>query len=150
MSSNSSLPNGFPQPPSGAGAPEGILTRPVLRASPGARLLLVRDDGAPATVRVRPCFPWSEPHRHFSLRDGEDRELALVDDPAALDPASRQALEDALAQAGFVFRVKRVVDIEEEIEIRHWTVDTEQGSRRFQDAPGRLAARVAGRRPPGA
>jgi hypothetical protein len=46
--------------------------------------------------------------------------------------------------------VKRVVDIEEEIEIRHWTVDTEQGSRRFQDAPGRLAARVAGRRPPGA
>jgi hypothetical protein len=31
-----------------------------------------------------------------------------------------------------VFEVTRVVDIDEEIEIRNWLVETRQGSRRFQ------------------
>ena len=89
-------------------------------------------DGAPVPVRLRQCFPWSEPGRHLSLRDGEDREVALVEDPAALPPASRDALERALAEAGFVLEVTRVLDIEEEVEIRQWTVETRQGRRKFQ------------------
>ena len=79
--------------------------------------LVAEVDGAPVSVRLRQCFPWSEPHRHLSLRDGEDREVALVEDPA---------------EAGFVFRVTRVHSIDEEVEIRHWRVDTEQGARSFQ------------------
>ena len=89
-------------------------------------------DGAAIPVRLRQCFPWSEPCRHLSVRDAEDREVALVEDPAALPPASRDALERALAEAGFVLEVTRVLDIEEEVEIRHWTVDTLQGRRSFQ------------------
>ena len=89
-------------------------------------------DGAPVPVRLRQCFPWSEPGRHLSLRDGEDREVALVADPAELSPASRDALERTLAEAGFVLEVTRVLAIEEEVEIRHWTVDTAQGHRSFQ------------------
>lgn len=89
-------------------------------------------DGAPVAVRLRQCFPWSEPCRHLSLRDGEDREVALVEDPAALSPASRDALERALAESGFVLEVTRVLAIDEEVEIRHWTVDTAQGRRTFQ------------------
>ena len=88
--------------------------------------------GAPVSVRLRQCFPWSEPCRHLSLRDGEDREVALVEDPAALPAASRDALERALAEAGFVLEVTHVRSIDEEVEIRHWSVDTAQGSRTFQ------------------
>ena len=88
--------------------------------------------GAPVSVRLRQCFPWSEPCRHLSLRDGEDREVALVEDPAALPAASRDALERALAEAGFVLEVTHVRSIDEEVEIRHWTVDTAQGRRSFQ------------------
>jgi len=83
-------------------------------------------------VKLRQCFPWSEPTRHLSLRDGDDKEIALVDDPASLDAESRQALELALADAGFVLEVTRVLEIEEEIEIRQWTVETRQGNRSFQ------------------
>jgi hypothetical protein len=89
-------------------------------------------DGEAVTVRLQQCFPWSEPHRHLSLRDGDGQEVALVDDPAELEPASRAALERALAAAGFVLRVTRVRSIDEEVEIRHWQVDTEQGPRAFQ------------------
>ena len=100
--------------------------------SAGDGHLLAIVDGAAVAVRVRQCFPWSEPCRHLSLRDAEDREVALVDDPAALAPASREALEGALAEAGFVLEVTRVLDVDEEVEIRHWTADTAQGRRTFQ------------------
>ncbi|MEP6689906.1 MAG: DUF1854 domain-containing protein [Gemmatimonadaceae bacterium] len=90
------------------------------------------EDGNSVTVTVRQCFPWSEPHRHLSLRDDDQAEVALVDDPASLAPASRRALEQALADAGFVLEVTRVLEIEEEVEIRQWTVDTAHGRRLFQ------------------
>ena len=88
--------------------------------------------GRSVPVKLRQCFPWTEPTRHISLRDSEDKEVGLVEDPASLDDESRQALELALAVAGFVLEVTRVVDIEEEIEIRQWKVETKQGLRSFQ------------------
>ena len=111
---------------------EGEETRaPVLRMAPDGRLL-VMIDGAPVPVQLRQCFPWSQPCQHLSLRNDEDREVAIVDDPAELEPESRRALEHALAEAGFVLEVTRVVSIEEEVEIRQWIVETEQGPRSFQ------------------
>lgn len=103
----------------------------VLRSAGDGRLLAIVD-GEPVAVRLRQCFPWSEPHRHLSLRDKEEREIALVEDPAALGPESRQALEQALAEAGFVLEVTRVLSIDEEVEIRQWRVETRQGARSFQ------------------
>lgn len=83
-------------------------------------------------VKLRQCFPWSEPTHFISLRDSDDKEIALIDHPSSLDDDSRQALELALAEAGFVLDVTQVVNIEEEIEIRQWTVVTKQGRRSFQ------------------
>ncbi len=85
-------------------------------------------------VKPVPCFPWSEPGHYVSLRDDDDAELGLVVDAEDLAPDSRQALRAALAEAGFVFEVTRVVDVTEEIEIRTWTVVTGQGPRTFQTA----------------
>ena len=102
-----------------------------LRSAPDGRLIAHTARG-PVPVRVRQCFPWSEPQRHLSLRDSEDRDVALVDDPASLGAASREALERALAEAGFVLEVTRVVSIEEEVEIRQWEVETRHGPRSFQ------------------
>ena len=103
----------------------------VLRSAGDGRLFAVVD-GEAVAVRLRQCFPWSEPHRHLSLRDDDDEEVALVEDPAALAPESRRVLEQALADAGFVLEVERVLSIEEEVEIRQWTVETRQGARCFQ------------------
>jgi hypothetical protein len=103
----------------------------ILRATDDGRLVVV--DGDMSTpVRLRQCFPWSEPHRYLSLRDAKEREIALVDDPALLGRESRDALDRALAIAGFVLTVTRIVEIEEEVEIRQWTVDTPHGRRSFQ------------------
>ena len=103
----------------------------VLRSSSDGRLVAMIE-GEPVAVRLRQCFPWSEPDRHLSLRDGEDNEIALVRDPTDLDADSRGALERAVAEAGFVLEVTQVVSIEEEVEIRQWVVETRQGRRSFQ------------------
>ena len=110
---------------------EQVDETPTLRIATDGRLI-VMVDGAPVPVRLRQCFPWSEPGLHLSLRDDADREVAIVDDPAELDAESRVAIEQALAEAGFVLEVTRVLDIDEEVEIRQWTVETQQGNRLFQ------------------
>jgi len=104
---------------------------PMLRIAVDGRLVVLVD-GEPVPVRLRQCFPWSEPRLHLSLRDDQDREVAIVDDPTELEPESRRAIEHALAEAGFVLEVTRVLDIDEEVEIRQWTVETRQGRRSFQ------------------
>jgi hypothetical protein len=83
-------------------------------------------------VQLRMCFPWSEPSRFISLRDDEDEEVGLVEDPSSLDAASRQALDLALAESGFVLLVRQILSVEEEVEIRQWAVETEHGRRTFQ------------------
>ena len=87
-----------------------------------------------APVLPTRCFPWGEPDRWVSLRDGDGKEVALVEDPCELDAASRDALETALRETAFVFEVTRILAIEEEVEIRTWTVQTRQGVRKFQTA----------------
>ena len=83
-------------------------------------------------VSVRACFPWSQPTHFVSLRDGDENEFALISDLEDLDPESRQALDGALAEAGFVLEVDGIESVDEEIEIRSWKVSTRQGPRAFQ------------------
>ncbi len=89
-------------------------------------------NGSAKPVRVHRCFPWSEPGRYVSLRDDDDEEFALVGGLEELGGESRRALESALAEAGFVLEVTRIADVDEEIEIRTWKVETRQGARSFQ------------------
>lgn len=94
--------------------------------------LWARHGGEARAVAVRRCFPWSESGRYISLRSDDQGEVALVKDPERLAPESRAALAQAMAEAGFLFDVVRVREIEEEVEIRHWKVETRQGPRTFQ------------------
>jgi hypothetical protein len=66
------------------------------------------------------------------LRDSEESEFALVHKPGELSVESRAILEEALIEAGFVLKIVRVLDVDEEVEIRNWRVETEQGPRSFQ------------------
>ena len=84
------------------------------------------------SVWVRRCFPWSEPARFISLLDKDENEFALVQDLDELRSSSREVLEEAMVEAGFVLEIVRIFDIDEEVEIRNWKVETRQGTRTFQ------------------
>ncbi len=98
----------------------------------------------PRAVRVCRLFPWSQPAEYVSLRDKDDEELALVRDPAGLGRESREALEESLAEAGFVMEIESIVSVHEEIEIRTFEVETVQGPRTFQTERDEWPRELAG------
>jgi hypothetical protein len=102
-----------------------------LQRRPDGRLAVVQAEGCKAVRPVR-CFPWSRPGAYVSLRDDEDQEVAFVQDPADLDPESQRVLQEELAQAGFVLHIRRILSVREELEIRIWRVETQEGPRTFQ------------------
>ncbi len=112
---------------------EYALQQPELRLEHriDGQLWAVKNDEERA-VSVRRCFPWSQPARFVSLRDKDNKEVALIRQPEQLDDASRKVLEQALVEAAFVLCVVKIHDVEEEVEIRTWKVETEQGPRTFQ------------------
>ncbi|NQZ00289.1 MAG: DUF1854 domain-containing protein [Bdellovibrionales bacterium] len=95
------------------------------------KLLFVRDEKK-ITALAKPCFPWSEPFEKISIRDLESNELTFVTSVNDLEAESKQALLSALKEACFYFAVVKITAIEEDFELRTWSVETEQGSRRFQ------------------
>ncbi len=109
---------------------EGELALRLWRGADGCLVASHGGEGVPVTVAR--CFPWSDPTRFVSLRDGEDEEVALVRSPDELPEGSRKVLEEELAIAGFVFEVESLMAVDEEIEIRTFHVRTRQGERRFQ------------------
>jgi hypothetical protein len=95
------------------------------------RLWGVRGDEE-TPVKVRRLFPWSEQGPYLSLRDASNRELAVIGPTDAIDLGSAKLLDEADRAAGFVFEIARVLQVEDEIEIRVWRVETRQGPRVFQ------------------
>src|SRR5688500_20334971 len=71
----------------------------ILEHAEDGRLMLTVA-GVPIAVRVRECFPWSEPGRHIALRGEDEEELGLIDDPATLNLESRAARELARGARG--------------------------------------------------
>lgn len=105
-----------------------------IRKSESGTLECRAKDGDPfVAVRLCPCFPLTRPGEYLSFceRYGEE-EVAFVKSPSEeLDGASREALEGALAEAGFLMEVTRVESIEDGPALREWRVETNRGTRRF-------------------
>jgi hypothetical protein len=59
-------------------------------------------------------------------------EVGFVHCAAELDHSSRTALEMTLRQTRFVFEVISIEKVEDEFELRTWSVETRQGPRSFQ------------------
>ncbi len=105
--------------------------------------LWIEHEGKKIPLRVRYCFPWSDPGRYVSLCDEKENEIILVRNLKDLVPEDRELIESALAKTRFVLEIESVQSTAEEFEIRAWHVQTRQGPRKFQtprdDWPYRLA-----------
>lgn len=104
---------------------------PQLKCNEAGQLLLHNPRGS---IPVRPvaCFPWSEPNNYISLRNDAGTEVGFVHSATELDLSSRTALETTLRQTRFVFEVTSIENVEDEFELRTWSVKTRQGPRSFQ------------------
>jgi len=97
-------------------------------------LLSFREHASGKEIPVKPhlCFPWTSSKQYISLRNDEGKEIMFIEDLKRLDPASRELLENALAEVGFILEITQIHSIREDFELRNWKVETLQGPRTFQ------------------
>jgi hypothetical protein len=114
----------------------------------GAALrLTVEDEASYLKVAVMRAFPLSHPQQHLSVRDGENKEIGLLVDPAALDRDNRSLLAEELERRYVVPVIRRIRGIKERFGTVDWEVETDRGVRTFttrnmrekvvQPSPGR-------------
>jgi hypothetical protein len=93
--------------------------------------LAIREGNETIPVKVRPCFPWTQPKAFLSLRDEDKKERALVLNLDDLTAESRGALEQVLSEAAFTFEINRIKNLGQDFELRVWEVETQVGPRTF-------------------
>jgi hypothetical protein len=95
--------------------------------------LVLIDSAGERHVGVTPvrAFPISDPQHGLSLVSSEGREVAWVEDLAALFPDVRQLLETELAQREFLPHIRRVVRVSMATEPCEWDVETDRGPTTF-------------------
>jgi len=95
-------------------------------------LLFVHYGEREVEVHIKQCFPWSGPGEFLSLRDKDDNEACLIENIHDLDAESQKIIREELSFSQFVLKVKKIVEIKEDVELRQFRVITDQGERVFQ------------------
>ena len=110
--------------------------------------LTVQNDRSYLQVNLVRSFPFSNPDRFLSVRDGDNKEAGLIANPAALSPEDLKLVEEHLERRYFVPTVRLIVHAKERFGTVEWTVETDRGLCRFttrnlrenvqRPAPGRI------------
>ena len=83
-------------------------------------------------VQALRAFPISEAMQFIVLRDENGEEIGMIEDPGALDTASRKALKGELERRYFIPKVVRINRIDESYGMPRWDVETDRGARHFE------------------
>jgi ATP-binding cassette subfamily B protein len=84
-------------------------------------------DGSRTRVAPRRCFPLTNPEHFIALVDERGHERACFDDPATLEPASKQVLFSALEGTTFLPLIRRIEAVTPLDARWEWRVDTDRG-----------------------
>jgi hypothetical protein len=101
------------------------------RDGDGHLVLHLREE-ARAVGSVVSAFPLTQPGSMVSLRDEEGVEIGILEDVRKLEPASCEIMTEELERAYFMPTITDILDIEEELGVVIWEVETDKGPRTFQ------------------
>jgi hypothetical protein len=82
-------------------------------------------------VRVACAFPLSDPDRYIGLRDGNDKDIGILETLHGLDSESHAIIDEELDRRYFTPQVTQVISVNEAFGVVTWQVDTSKGPRRF-------------------
>jgi hypothetical protein len=110
------------------------------------RLILHREGQSQPIGSIMSAFPLTRPGRMISLRDLEGEEIGTLDDVNQLEPASRGVMADELERTYFMPTITDILDVQEDLGVVTWEVDTNRGHRHFQVRRVRQNIRKMGNR----
>jgi hypothetical protein len=82
-------------------------------------------------VRVARAFPLSDPDQYIGLRDGNDKDIGMLESLHGMDGESRMIIDEELERRYFTPQVTRVHSVVEAFGVVTWEVETTKGARRF-------------------
>ncbi len=83
-------------------------------------------------VRIRRAFPWSHSQGFVSIRSSEGKELLLIEDVQALEPALRQRIGEYVSGTVLIPRIERILSIDVRFGFQQWVVQTDRGRAEFR------------------
>ena len=83
----------------------------LFRSEGGGLRLTLTDSKSVLRVKAKRCFPFTFSTRYISIRDGNDEEIGIIPDLAALSKEYRRWIEDDLDIRYFTPRVKAITSI---------------------------------------
>ena len=89
------------------------------------------DDRSWRDVRIARAFPLSDLNRYIGLRDGNDKDIGMLETLDGLDAVSRAIIDEELSRRYFTPAVTRVNAVAEAFGIVNWDVETDKGPRKF-------------------
>jgi hypothetical protein len=97
----------------------------------GVLRLSIHDNATHLKVSVLRAFPLTQPAKHFSIRDGGNKEIGVLPDLQTLDAESRRVVEAELERRYLVPTVQRVINVIERFGTVDWEVETSRGRIKF-------------------
>ncbi len=82
-------------------------------------------------VQIARAFPLSDPDKYIGLRDGDDKDIGILETLHGLDAESRRVVEEELERRYFTPQITSVHSVREEFGVVTWDVETTKGQRRF-------------------
>lgn len=82
-------------------------------------------------VRIARAFPLSDPDHFIGLRDGDDKDIGILETLHGLDSESRAVVDEELERRYFTPQITKVHSVSEEFGVVTWDVETTKGHRRF-------------------
>ncbi len=83
-------------------------------------------------LEPRYLFPLSGNNRYVTLLDSHLKELAIIRDLSRLDPDSRAAVQDCLAEFYVIPKITGVIEVSDKFGVHTWTCRTDHGIRKFR------------------
>ena len=112
---------------------DGVRVERIERNAAGQLVLHLDDGDRPIVdVQLTRYFPWSMPDAYISVRDGDGREITMLETLDDLDAASRRVAEAELRDKVFNPKIHRVLDYKHEFGISSITAETDRGVVIFQ------------------
>jgi hypothetical protein len=93
--------------------------------------LSFKDEWCCREVRVAQLLPLSLPSQYWAIRDGEDKEIGILQDLSELDTESRRTLEEEISRHYFLPKVLSVQKVRDEYGVIVWDVTTDAGEKRY-------------------
>jgi len=83
-------------------------------------------------VSVHRCFPWTLTDQYVSIRDDDGKEIVLLRSLDGLPAATRDLIEQDLAEKFFVPKIKRISSYRAEFGVVYISAETDRGDVTFQ------------------